>query len=464
MSALTFGEFAAACGARWQGHVDLAARFSPSTDTRTLAPGEAFVALRGPSFDGNAFAATAIARGCGALVIDTEASLPNPCPVPYMIVADTKSAYLAGAAAARREAPARVVGVTGSTGKTTTKSMTAQLLDPAMRVLVTPQNENNELGVAKICYQIDDIADVAVVEMGARHPGEIAQLVEIALPDVGVLTNIGEAHLEYFEDRAELARTKFALFGRGARAVCNAADEWTRMLAAEAGIDRAALWVRLQGDPQTPGLAIEAGLPKDARVPVTFGASHAVAEWHLAGEHHLRDALLAVGAAVLCGMSFERAVAGLAGLHLPEGRFELHPLPSGATCVYDAYNASPSSMAYALRAFADLPARRRIAVLGSMAELGAEAPAMHEATGAAAARVSLDMLYCGGAFADQLMEGARRAGMAAASVARFDSNVQIAHDLRESLRGGDIVLLKGSRVQRMEEILQTLLAAGKRAS
>jgi UDP-N-acetylmuramoyl-tripeptide--D-alanyl-D-alanine ligase len=464
MSALTFADFAAACDSRWRGAVELGARFSPSTDTRTLAPGEAFIALRGPSYDGNAFAAMAIARGCSALVLDNESSLPDPCPVPYMIVADTKAAYLAGAAAARRKVPARVVGITGSTGKTTTKSMTAQLLAPAMRVLVTPQNENNELGVAKICYQMDETADVAVVEMGARHPGEIAQLVDIALPDVGVLTNIGEAHLEYFEDRAELARTKFALFGRGARAVCNAADEWTRMLAAEAGIDRAALWVHLQGDPQAPGLTIEAGLPKEGLVTVTLGASSDVAEWHLAGEHHLRDALLAVGAAVLCGMSFERAIAGLSGLHLPEGRFELHPLPSGATCVYDAYNASPTSMAYALRAFADLPARRRIAVLGSMAELGADAPAMHEATGAAAARVAVDMLYCGGPFAEQLMEGARRAGMAVASVARFDSNDEIARALRESLRGGDVVLLKGSRVQRMEEILHVLLAAGKRAS
>jgi UDP-N-acetylmuramoyl-tripeptide--D-alanyl-D-alanine ligase len=222
--------------------------------------------------------------------------------------------------------------------------------------------------------------------------------------------------------------------------------------------------VRLCGDPQAPGLAIEAGTPKDGRVPVTFGASHAFADWHLAGEHHLRDALLAVGAAVLCGMRFEDALAGLGRLHLPEGRFELHPLPSGATCVYDAYNASPTSMAYALRAFAELPARRRVAVLGSMAELGADAPAMHEATGAAAARVALDMLYCGGPFADQLIEGARRAGMAAGAVSRFESNAQVARSLRDSLTAGDMVLLKGSRVQRMEEILHALLGAGKRAS
>jgi len=465
MSALTFGGFATACGGQWRGPAfDVGARFMPSTDTRTLVAGEAFVALRGPLFDGNAYALEALARGCSALVLDRESAVPDPCPVAFMIVADVKVAYLAGAAAARRTAKTRIVGITGSTGKTTTKSMTAQLLGRSMSVLVTPQNENNELGVAKICYLLDDAVDAAVVEMGARHPGEIAQLVEIALPDVGVLTNVGEAHLEYFEDRAELARTKFALFGQGARAVCNAADEWTRMLAAQAGIDRAAMWVRLSGDPQTPGLTIEAGLPKEGRVPVTFGKAHAIADWNLVGEHHLRDALLAVGAAVLSGMGFEGALAGLGTLHLPEGRFELHALPSGATCVYDAYNASPTSMAYALRAFAELPARKRVAVLGSMAELGADAPAMHEATGAAAARISLDMLYCGGPFAGQLMEGARRAGMAPDSVAGFESNEEIARSLRESLGAGDVVLLKGSRVQRMEEILRALLAAGKRAS
>ena len=161
--------------------------------------------------------------------------------------------------------------------------------------------------------------------MGARHPGEIAQLVDIALPDVGVLTNIGEAHLEYFEDRAALARTKFAIFGRGARAVCNAADERTRMLAAEAGIDRAALWVRLQGDPQAPGLTIEAGLPKDGLVPVTFGKAHATCQLESRGRASFAR----------CAARGRRSGAQRHGVRrracrvghaciLPEGRFELH--------------------------------------------------------------------------------------------------------------------------------------------
>ncbi len=465
MSTLSLADFAKAARSTWRGpETDLGAPFRPSTDSRTIALGEVFVALRGPSFDGNAFAKAALARGCRALVLDDTAAVPDPSPVPYMLVTDAKAAYIAGAAAARRASDAQVVGITGSNGKTTTKAMATQLVGLRFHTLATPQNENNELGVAKICYLLGDDVDVAIVEMGARHPGEIAQLVEIAAPDVGVLTNVGEAHLEYFEDREDLARTKFALFAGDARAVCNAGDEWSRMLAAEEGIDKDALWIRLAGDHAVAGRTLEASQPKDGHVEVTYGALHAWVEWHLAGEHHLRDALLAAGAAIMCGVSFEAAAAGFGALHLPEGRFELHALPSGATCVYDAYNANPTSVAHALLAFADIPAQRRFAVLGSMAELGPEVEAMHRATGAAAARASLDALYCGGPYARALIEGARKAGMPEASVRQYESNSEIAAVLANTLRSGDAVLLKGSRVQRMEEILQALLAGEKRAS
>ncbi|HLJ84708.1 MAG TPA: UDP-N-acetylmuramoyl-tripeptide--D-alanyl-D-alanine ligase [Candidatus Eremiobacteraceae bacterium] len=462
---LSFADFAKAARSTWRGPaIDLNAPFRPSTDSRTLALGEVFVALRGPSFDGNAFAKAALARGCRALVLDDAAAVPNPSPVPYMVVKDAKRAYLAGAAAARRASDAEVIGITGSNGKTTTKEMASQLLAPHFRTLATPQNENNELGVAKICYLLGDDVDVAVVEMGARHPGEIAQLVDIAAPDIGILTNIGEAHLEYFKDREELARTKFALF-RDALPVCNADDEWSRKLAAEYGLEIEALWIRIAGDHEAPGDTLEADHPKNGLVDVTYLSHHAAsAEWHLAGEHHLRDALLAAGAAIGYGVPFEDAIAGFGALHLPEGRFEQHVLPSGATCVYDAYNANPTSVAQALRAFADVPARRRYAVLGSMAELGPEVEAMHRATGAAAARASLDALYCGGPYARALIEGAQTAGMPAASVHSFESNAEIADLLANTLRSGDAVLLKGSRVQRMEEILQALLAGEKRAS
>ena len=467
MSALTFGRFIEATDAQADASADLRDRpFIPSTDSRTLRRGETFVCLRGPHFDGHAFIDAAVARGAAAVVVDRRGEVSAGLAVPQLRVADTKAAYMRGAAEARRLARCTVIGVTGSVGKTTVTAMCAQLLERHRRVLATQHNENNEIGVSRLCYELaaTTSTDVAIVEMGARGPGQIAELVDIASPDIGVLTNIGEAHLEFFDDRAALAKTKWELFGKGARPVLDAADEWSRSLAAASEVERSAVWIRLCGDPRTDGLTLESGVPKDGRVPLTFGASHAYARWHLLGDHHLRDALLAAGAAILAGLTFEEAAAGFGGLRLPPGRFEMHELPSRAVIVYDAYNASPTSMAHALLAFAQVPASRRIAVLGSMAELGADALAQHEATGAAAARAGVDALYCGGAFAQALAEGARKAGMDAARVSVFESNADIASMLRDRLGYGDAVLLKGSRIQKMEEILASLVAVKASAS
>jgi UDP-N-acetylmuramoyl-tripeptide--D-alanyl-D-alanine ligase len=467
MSLLTIERFARAAGARFEpadGSKDLEladATFSPSTDSRTLARGETFVCLRGPNHDGHRYADAAIRRGAIAVVAAEGAALASTVTVPVLRVADTKRAYMAGAREARSQAKrCSIVGVTGSVGKTTVKTMCSQLLRAERATIETPENENNELGVSKACYALDDATRAAVIEMGARAPGEIAELVDVARPDIGVLTNVGEAHLEFYESRDELARTKFALFSRGAKAVLNAADEWSRRLAAESGIERSAVWVRLCGDPKTQGIALEAGVPKDGRVPLTFGSSHALAPWRLIGEHHLRDALLAAGAAILAGMPFDKVAELIGSLALPSGRFERHVLANHAIVIYDAYNASPTSVASALSAFAQVPATRRIAVLGSMAELGADAPAQHEVTGAAAAHSGIDALYCGGAFAERLAAGARGAGMPPDRVALFADNAGVATLLRQQIGDGDAVLLKGSRVQRMEEILAALLADG----
>ncbi|HLW37668.1 MAG TPA: cyanophycin synthetase, partial [Candidatus Eremiobacteraceae bacterium] len=265
-------------------------------------------------------------------------------------------------------------------------------------------------------------------------------------------------------DQEELARTKFAIFGRGAQPVCSSADSWTRMLAAEANLETKTIWARLCGDPPAAGIMVESGVPHEGRVPITLGASHAFAQWNLLGDHTLRDALLACGAVIACGLSFETAVAGFGNLRLPAGRFEIHRAERGATIVYDAYNASPTSVQNVLLAFRQLPAARHIAVLGSMAELGAAARALHEATGAAAARSGVSLLYCGGEYAHELANGARAAGMPAHAVQIYGSNDEAAERLRGALRPDDCVLLKGSRVQRMEEILRGLLSSGSLAS
>ncbi len=440
----------------------LPAAFHPSTDSRTIERGETFVCLHGPNFDGHDFIAQATARGAAALVVDDDTKVSRPSPVPVVRVPNTKEAYLAGAAAVRAAFSGQIIAITGSNGKTTTKEFASQIIGAHRRTISTPQNENNELGVAKLCYRLDDDIDVAICEFGARHPGEIAQLVALASPGIGVLTNVGEAHLEFFRDQAELARTKFAVFSAQARPVCSAGDVWSRMLAAEAGLDASTLWVRLIGDPVMSGIMLEAGDLQAQKVAVTFGASHAFATWSLPGLHNLRNALLAAGAAILAGCSFEAAIECFAHLHLPPGRFETHSLPSGATLVYDAYNASPSSMVEAMRTFAAVPAERHIAVLGSMAELGGQAAAMHRAVGAAAAGFFVDELYCGGPYAQEIAAGALAGGLR--GVHTFATNEEISEQLRALLHAGDAVLLKGSRVEKMEQILQRLTSPGMLAS
>jgi len=214
--------------------------------------------------------------------------------------------------------------------------------------------------------------------------------------------------------------------------------------------------------PVMSGIMLEAGEPHEGQVAVTFGASHAFAAWRLPGEHNLRNALLAAGAAILAGLSFEESLERFGELRLPPGRFEAHASPGGATIVYDAYNASPASMVQALRTFVGLPGARHIAVLGSMAELGAQAGVMHHEVGAAAAGLALDELHCGGAFASELAAGASGAGLPV--VRTFATNDEITERLRDTVRAGDCVLLKGSRIERMEEILRGLLAPGMLAS
>lgn len=454
---LTFQRFLQVCDARFVADAQaLPALFRPSTDTRTSTLGDVFVCLRGPHYDGHDFIPAAIAAGCSAVVVDDASKAPRQSTVPIVRVDDAKAAYLAAAAAARQDFSGRLIAITGSNGKTTTKEMTAQLLGGHKRVITTPNNENNELGVAKLCFRLDDGVDVAVAEFGARHPNEIAALVDIALPDIGVLTNVGEAHMEFFSEQEELARTKFAIFGRGAQAVCNAADAWSRSLAAESKIDRKALWVRLCGDPQASGLALEAGAPQDGKVAISFGASHSLASWRLPGDHNLRNALMACGAALLCGAPFEALCARLGDLRLPPGRFESHRTSAGATVVYDAYNASPTAVMHALRTFLTLPARRHIAVLGSMAELGPQSAAHHRSVGAAAAEGGIDLLYCSGDYADAIAAGAAQAGMPSDAVIAYGSNAEVTQLLRAQLQSGDCVLLKGSRVQHMEQILEGL--------
>lgn len=421
------------------------------TDTRALRAGDVFLALRGERFDGHDFLEEAARKGAGAFVVDRFGVRSGTTPA--LLVEDTRRAYMQLAAAARARFHGRVFAITGSAGKTTTKHLLGLLLSAHFgrsRVLVTPANENNEIGVSKLMLAIEPDHEIVVVEMGARHAGEIAELVAVAEPHAGILTNIGEAHLEIFGSRERLAQTKWGLFDRGAQAVLNAQDAASQALApalaapplwfGESSPSKPGVWVR---DRST--LLLTAGAPQTYAIDVPFP-----------GAHNRANLAAALAAAVLAGMPPARAAAEVRNLRLPEGRYQSVLVDGGPRMIYDAYNASASGTIATLTTFASERARRRIAVLGSMAELGADAPALHERVGAHAAASNLDVLLVGGDYAASIASGACGAGFDRDRIVTFEDNGDVVRWLREHARPDDVVLLKASRKYRMEEIVQAL--------
>jgi len=456
----------------------------PCTDTRALRPGQVYVALAGERFDGHEFVVAARAAGAVAAIVSRESALPDG--FPGIVVQDTTRAYLACAEAARERFGGRVVAVTGSVGKTTVKEFCRALCEAAGLgpVLATPANENNEIGVGHLMLRAlrsGVVPRTLVVEMGARHVGEIEVLCAAARPDVGVLTGVGESHLENFPSLESLRETKWGLFACGARPVLNAGDT--------ASLERLARVLD-----RNPILCASSLSPADVRIShahmrethisgtgmllvVPAGPNRGTVEvryrkpasddenthrgtFAIPGAHHRLDVALALGAVVALGGDLAKAVEALPTLALPDGRYQEIELPSGARVIYDAYNAAPASTEAALQTFAEHAATRRIAVLASMAELGPQAEELHRRVGAYAGRLAnrrvLDALLFGGDYAEALEEGALAGGAPPASVKRFDSNAEAAEWLRGKLHPGDAVLLKGSRRYKMEEILEEL--------
>lgn len=423
-----------------------------TTDTRAVCAGETFLALRGERFDGHAFIAQAIERGASAVVADKPESVPSGTPA--LIVGDTTRAYMALAAAVRESTPAKVVGITGSTGKTTTKHLLGQLLSysfGAGSVLATPANENNEIGVSKLLLQARPEHRAIVVEMGARHQGEIADLARIARPHIGVLTNIGEAHLEIFGSRERLAETKWGLFAYGAQAVLSASDAESVQRAPS--LESAPFWFG-----SSPSSAPGVWIPDNRTLVLTVSTEPATypIDLHLPGAHNRGNLAAAIAAALLAGADIRQIVESLPQLTLPSGRFETITIEGAPRIIYDAYNANLSGMMAALDAFSAETARRRIAVLSSMAELGSQAPEMHERVGAKVASLGIDVLLVGGEFAAEMRSGALEAGYPREQVVAFAGNEEAAHWIETHAGPLDAVLLKGSRKYAMEQIVELL--------
>jgi len=432
-----------------------------STDSRSLAAGSLFIALRGDRFDGHAFVDRALDQRAAGLLVSTLPSAPvlAGTEAAVILVDDTLEALQRLGRAVRRQSGARVVAITGSAGKTTTKEVAAEFLSARYRVFRNKGNLNNHIGLPLSLIELHRGPEVAVVELGMNHAGEIQTLVRLAEPDVRVWLNVGDAHIGHFESRDALARAKAEILGDAAPSalvVANADDAfvmgqmraWTgrRVLFGEAaGADVRARHVSDRGF---------GGTIADVDTPA--GPLHLTVP--LAGRAQLSNVLAAVAVALEFGIGRRDLETRAAALTAVARRGEVTKLSSGIRLVDDSYNASPAAVRAMLAALAATPgAGRRVAVLGEMLELGTSARALHEACGRAAAEAGVDeLIVIGGPAADGLVDGAVAGGLVRAHVHRFADSASAAAEVPRLVRAGDLVLVKGSRGTRTDLVADGL--------
>jgi len=424
------------------------------TDTRALKAGDFFVALHGENFDAHTFVAEAARRGAaGAMVEQVPANLPPGFAI--VLVADALAALQKLAANYRQALPLQAVGLTGSNGKTSTKDLTMSVLAENFQVTGTEGNLNNHIGVPLTLLRARGGDQVGVFEAGMNHPGEIAPLAAMIAPDVAIITNIGTAHIEFMGSRDAIALEKGMLaeaLQPSGTLILSAHDEYSPAISARTKAD-----VVLAGIGQGEVFASELRAHFSGTKFRLHADGHSVeAELSVPGEHMVRNAVLAVAAGRVFGLSLEECATGLGKLRLTKGRLEQKVI-RGIQILDDTYNANPDSVGAALRTLASMPAAgRRFAVLGRMGELGTEAERGHRQVGEIAAREHIDCLVSVGEEAGWIADEAWRGGVE--KVVRVASTDEATKALRELAKPGDVVLIKGSRSAKMERIVEGLEA------
>ena len=428
------------------------------TDSRAVKPGDLFVALRGPRFDGHTFVPEVIARGAAGVVVEPgwERGGGN---AGLIEVADTLKALQNLANAIRRSAGTRVVAITGSAGKTTTKEAIAALLATRLRVVKNKGNLNNHIGLPISLVELRSRPDVAVMELGMNHAGEISTLVAIAEPDVRVWTNVGDAHLGFFASPDAIADAKAEILERadqGTVLVCNADDPL--IMARVRGFAGRTVRFGTAADADVAARDIEDLGLEGMRARIAAPAGERVIQTSLLGRGNLSNVLAAAAVALEFGIPLDDIAAATAALRPADRRGVVRRLRDGILLVDDSYNSSPSALKRSLDAIAhDATASRKVAVLGEMLELGAHSEALHQQCGRAAAAAGLARLFVvGGAAARSLGDAAVQAGMPASAVTYFETSEQAAPTVAASLRARDLVLVKGSRGIRTDIVADRL--------
>ena len=433
-----------------------------SIDTRTLAPGDLYVGIRGERFDGADFAPSAVDAGAAGVVVPRGRGREVAGgPAVVIEVDDTTAALQSLAHRVRTESGSKVVAITGSAGKTTTKEITAEFLGARYRVIRNRGNFNNHIGLPLSLVELRRRPEIAVVELGMNHAGEISTLVRIAEPEVRVWTNVGEAHLGFFASLDAIADAKAEIFeGAGPRTVLVANADDDRIVrraprfagrVVTFGIDRPADVRAVEvGDRGIDGIAARVATPR----------GEVALETPLVGRGNLANLLAGVAVAVEFDVPLEAMADRARTLAPASRRGEVVRLGRGVTVVDDSYNANPTATRKALDVIAGARgAGRKVAVLGEMLELGDEAVRLHEAVGRAAAGARLDLLLTiGGAPARALAAAAIEAGLARDRVRHFETSEEASEAAARLLAPGDLVLVKGSRGVRTDRVVDRIRA------
>jgi UDP-N-acetylmuramoyl-tripeptide--D-alanyl-D-alanine ligase len=434
-----------------------------STDSRTVRAGELFIALKGPHFDGHHFAREALEKKAGGIVIEEDQAgdirWNGYRPKAVIAVKDTLQALGDIAHDRRRSFRTPVIALTGSNGKTTTKEMISACLETTFPILKTMGNLNNLIGLPLTLLNLTERERVVVLEMGMNVPGEVRRLTEIAEPDVGLITNIQMAHLEGMGSLERVKEEKGELFRKMRRdgtILVNQNDPYVSDLASEFlgqkitfGVEKSAdvmaKEVRLRGAEGTSFKLILEGAEIEIVIP-------------LLGRHFVANALAAVAAASLFGIELEKIKGVLEHFRPFRMRMEVIPLGGGKTLIDDTYNANPRSMDLALETLTELKGTgRAIAVLGDMLELGRFSEEAHQQLGEKVKELAIDLLLTIGEKAPLVVESAIRHGFERKKAKVVKSHSEVISFLKEVIREGDWILVKGSRGMAMEKVVEGLI-------
>jgi UDP-N-acetylmuramoyl-tripeptide--D-alanyl-D-alanine ligase len=455
---LSLAEIAQIVGGRLAG-ADPELRVSGKVefDSRKLVAGDLFLAITGTRVDGHDYAEAAMRAGAVAVIASREVAAPT------ILVTDPVAAITALAGVVARRLTARIIGITGSSGKTSTKDLLAQVLASYGPTVAPPESFNNELGYPYTVLLAGENTQFLVLETSSRGIGHIRHLTRIAPPSIGAVLNVGSAHLGEFGSVATIAKAKGELVealpsaADGGVAVLNADDQLVLAMAERTSARVLTVGEHASADVRAEGVRIDRrGLASFELVTETGRAKVSL---QVRGEHQVANALSAAGVALACGMELAAVATALAAATArSHWRMEVSETTAGVTVINDAYNANPESMRAALKALAIMSeGRRSVAVLGEMAELGPDSLSEHDALGRLAVRLDIGQLIAVGAPARPIATGAALEGSWNGESEWVADVAAASQRLRELLRPGDVVLVKGSRSAAMERVAQAIL-------